>query len=45
MHTRMQWVDEHPDEPLSIEALGLLPAALESPSRVAITILAITRYA
>jgi len=28
----VQWCDENPDEPLSMELLGLLPAALESPT-------------
>lgn len=39
----VQWCDENPDEPLSIELLGLLPAALESPTRVAVALFATTR--
>lgn len=43
LHRLAQWCDENPDEPLSIELLGLLPAALESPTRVAVALFATTR--
>eukprot|EP00878_Enallax_costatus_P018045 GHUV01018974.1.p1 GENE.GHUV01018974.1~~GHUV01018974.1.p1 ORF type:complete len:531 (+),score=75.48 GHUV01018974.1:260-1852(+) len=38
-----QWCDSHPDEPLSLEMIGLLPAAVEGPSRLAVSFLVITR--
>lgn len=41
----VQWCDDHPDEPLSLEMIGLLPAALEGPSRVAVSFLVLTRCA
>jgi hypothetical protein len=37
-----QWCDAHPDEPLS-EVISLLPAALENPTRFAVTSLVATR--
>lgn len=39
----VQWCDDNPDEPLSMELLGLLPAALENPTRVAVALFATTR--
>jgi hypothetical protein len=39
----VQWCDDNPDEPLSIELLGLLPAALENPTRVAVVLFVMTR--
>lgn len=39
-----QWCDDNPDEPLSLELLGLLPAALESPTRVAVALFVTTRW-
>jgi hypothetical protein len=40
-----QWCDDNPDEPLSMELLGLLPAALESPTRLAVALFVTTRWA
>jgi hypothetical protein len=38
-----QWCEANPDEPLSMELLGLLPAALEQPTRLAVLLFVTTR--
>lgn len=43
-HPTRQWCDDNPDEPLSMELLGLLPAALESPTRLAVALFVATRW-